>query len=91
MSNSDVNDRQWPHSPSHLFTPGALYMVTAGTHGKLPLFDSPEKLDYLLSQLFEETDKNQWQLHAWAMMANHYHFIAQDLDKAVTLEDSNLA
>jgi hypothetical protein len=24
--------REWTHAPSHLFSPGAVYMVTAGTY-----------------------------------------------------------
>ncbi|MDX9975650.1 MAG: transposase [FCB group bacterium] len=79
--------REWPHSPSHLFVPNAAYMVTAGVYGKALLFDTAEKLDSLQHSLFEEAERFQWQLQAWAVMANHYHFIAHAPADAATLKD----
>lgn len=67
---------EWPHAPSHLFLPNAAYMVTAGTYGKQRIFDNGPKLDYLLGLLFQEAERFQWMLQAWAVMENHYHFVA---------------
>ena len=77
--------RTWHHSPSHLFEPGAAYFVTAGTYQKATFFDTPEKRDFLLSTLFEEAKRFDWRLEAWAVMSNHYHFVAMAPEDANTL------
>ena len=78
---------EWPHAPSHLFSANSFYMVTAGTYRKVLLFKTSERLDYLMKTLFEEARRFQWQLHAWAIMANHYHFVAKAPEDAETLKD----
>lgn len=78
--------RQWVHSPSHLFLPGSTYIVTASTFQKELLFNTPVKLDLLQQTLFEEAERWNWKLDAWAVMANHYHIIAQAPAKAETLK-----
>ena len=51
-------------------------MVTAGTHQKLPHLNTPERLDFFLESLFARADEFGWELRAWAVLANHYHFVA---------------
>jgi putative transposase len=66
----------WPPAPTHwLFEPG-IYLVTAGTHQKLPHLNSPARLDFFLESLFQYAEEFQWSLWAWAVLANHYHFLA---------------
>ena len=66
----------WPHAPAHwLFEPG-LYMVTAGTHRKLPHLNTPDRLQFFMDSLFACAEEFGWVLRAWAVMANHYHFVA---------------
>ena len=66
----------WPHAPRHwLFDPG-LYMVTAGTAQKLPHLNTPARLDFFLASLFAGAMESGWELRAWAVLANHYHFVA---------------
>jgi len=66
----------WPHAPQHwLFEQGA-YMVTAGTYQKLPQLNTPARLDFFLKSLFTYAEEFGWSLRAWAVLANHYHFIA---------------
>src|ERR1700685_3236171 len=66
----------WPHAPRHwLFDPG-LYMVTAGTAQKLPHLNTPARRDFFLDALFARAMESGWELHAWAVLANHYHFVA---------------
>ena len=80
--------KEWAHAPSHLFQPGAIYMITAATYKKALLFDTPQKRDFLLSALFEESERLEWRMQAWAVMANHYHFVAlapSDADSLKTL------
>ncbi len=79
--------REWPHAPSHLFVPNTAYLVTAGTYGKALFFDSPVKLDFLLGALFDEAETFGWGLQAWAVMANHYHFVGRSPDNPGTLKE----
>jgi putative transposase len=77
--------RQYIHSPSHLFLPGGTYIVTASTYLKELFFNTPAKRDFLQQTLFEEAERWGWKLEAWAIMANHYHFIGKSPAKADTL------
>jgi putative transposase len=52
-------------------------MVTTGIYEKLPHLNSPPRLDFFLQSLFACAAESGWQLQAWAVLANHYHFIAQ--------------
>ena len=60
-------------------------MVTAGTYLKQPLFRGPDRLRYLCEMLLEVAEKHKWQLQAWAVFPNHYHFVAllpEEISKA---------
>ena len=75
----------WPHAPAHwLFEPG-LYMVTAGTYLKAPHLSSSERLNFFLESLFAHAAESEWKLQAWAVLANHYHFVAASPPEADTL------
>jgi putative transposase len=75
----------WPHAPKHwLFEPGT-YMVTTGTYQKLPHLNSPQRLDFFLVSLFARAEEFGWDLRAWAVLANHYHFVAQSPSDPGTL------
>jgi putative transposase len=66
----------WPHGPAHwLFEPG-LYIVTVSTYRKLPHLNSPLRLDFFQDCLFKCASEFGWKLRAWAVFANHYHFVA---------------
>ena len=67
----------WPHAPKHwLFDPGN-YIVTTGTYNKLHHLNTPQRLDYFLESLFAHATEFGWELRAWAVLVNHYHFVAQ--------------
>lgn len=68
--------RRWPHSPLHMLAGGGAYIVTAGTYLKFPYLNSPGRLDMTLDKLFLCAEKFGWDLQAWAVMSNHYHFVA---------------
>jgi len=51
-------------------------MVTAGTYQKIRYFDHPERLTLLQKVLFDLANTYHWQLQAWAILSNHYHFVA---------------
>jgi len=66
----------WHHSPLHQLGESGAYMVTAGTYQKKRLFSSDELLTMVQDSLFRIAAEYRWQLQAWAIMANHYHFVA---------------
>ncbi|MEE9369529.1 MAG: transposase [Pontiella sp.] len=49
--------------------------------------DSPDKLTLVQDMLFKYALQFGWQLQAWAIMGNHYHFIAVSPDNPSTLAD----
>jgi REP-associated tyrosine transposase len=67
----------WPHGPAHRLGSAGMYMVTAGTYQKTPIFSSRSRLDLLLSRFFEVTEEHHASLQAWALFPNHYHFVAE--------------
>ncbi len=76
---------RWVHRPAHLFQPDGVYMVTAGTVEKAPLFRGAERLRVLQGELFAAATTYDWRLQAWAIFANHYHFVAEAPADARTL------
>ena len=69
--------KDWPHAPVHRLADNAIYFVTAGTLHKHHYFDTPPKRDLLERMLLSYAKKFGWQLEAWAVLANHYHFVAR--------------
>ncbi|RYD60714.1 MAG: hypothetical protein EOP84_36635 [Verrucomicrobiaceae bacterium] len=67
----------WPHAPPHRLGPTGVYMVTAGTFGKLHHFQGESRLNYLHDLLLQTTAEFHWKMDAWAVFPNHYHFIAE--------------
>ena len=82
---AEIIFREGIHAPSHLFVPSAAYMVTAGTFRKASLFDTDAKRDFLLETLLDQAEQWGWNLQAWAIMPNHYHFVAYAPEDALTL------
>ncbi len=76
----------WPHGPLHLFVPNALYFVTASTLHKQRIFDTAAKLTLLQNTLFEVMLAYGWELQAWALFVNHYHFIARAPEDGTSLK-----
>jgi putative transposase len=70
----------WPHAPAHRLGEKGAYMVTAGTYDKYPFLNSAVLLDFVLNQLFSCALEFGWQLQAWAVLINHYHFVALSPD-----------
>ena len=76
----------WHHRPAHLFVPNTAYIVTAGTLRKQHFFPGAERLGLLQAELFAAADAHSWELQAWAIFSNHYHFIAYAPSNAATLK-----
>ncbi len=75
----------WPHSPVHWqFLPG-IYMVTAVTYHRIPYLAHPERKNLFLKILFAAAEEFGWSLHAWAVLHEHYHFLAASPENPGTL------
>jgi len=66
----------WPHSPVHRLSEVGAYMVTCGTYLKQHRFGGNERLRFLCDALLRLAAEYQWNLQAWAVFSNHYHFVA---------------
>jgi putative transposase len=67
----------WPHAPPHFLQDQSIYMVTAGTFLKVHFFQTEERLKFLHDSLLSMSRLFGWELHAWAVFSNHYHFVAK--------------
>jgi putative transposase len=76
------HSKDWPHAPLHRLSEQGTYLVTSGTYGKEHLFQGRQRLDLLESALLGVLKKLGWQLEAWAVFSNHYHFVAHSFSGA---------
>ena len=76
----------WPHAPVHRFDSQGIYIVTAATLTKNHLFADPGKLTLLENCLLSLAKQYQWQLQAWAVFSNHYHFVARSANDSASLK-----
>jgi len=67
-------------------TEAGAYMVTAGIHHKAKLLNTPDRLCLVLNLLFEFAECYKWRLQAWAILSNHYHFVALSPDQPESLK-----
>jgi len=65
----------WPHAPVHKLNEQGIYMVTCGTYRKKHVLNDARQLDLVQNMLFVHAEEYKWQLQAWAVFSNHYHFI----------------
>lgn len=77
--------KDWPHAPVHRFGGAGTFMVTAATLNKRLLFLGTENLNLLQGKLLSLARSYQWNLQAWAVFANHYHFIGRNQYKSDNL------
>ena len=75
-----------PHAPLHRFNSDGIYMVTAATLYKQRFFTKPDHLDLLQDQLLSLAKRYQWQLEAWAVFVNHYHFVGRNRTESESLD-----
>ena len=66
----------WPHAPIHRLSDAGAYLVTAGTYRKIHHLRDAKRLDIVLDALLTTAEEFDWRLQAWAVMSNHYHFLA---------------
>jgi putative transposase len=77
--------KQWPHAPIHIVDESGTFMVTAATFKKQLFFNTSQKLQYLEHTLLKTAVEMGWQLQAWAIFPNHYHFISLSPEQPETL------
>ena len=73
-------EKCWPHAPVHRVNAHGTYIVTAATLYKQHLFQGDDRLDFLESKLLELAQEHGWELEAWAVFSNHYHFVGHSRD-----------
>jgi putative transposase len=78
---------KWPHAPSHEVDHPGAYIVTASTQYKQKLFDTAEKLTLLEEALLGTLTERGWQIQAWAVFPNHYHFVGLSPDEGLGLTE----
>ncbi len=66
----------WPHAPTHRLAHQGTYFVTARTYKAEHHFRSRDRLAVLHRGLLQLASDFDWQLEAWAVFSNHYHFVA---------------
>ena len=66
----------WPHAPTHQLSERGTYFITGATYLKAHHFRGARRLRVLQRGLLTVAEKFGWQLEAWAVFSNHYHFIA---------------
>ncbi len=82
MNSSRIGTKtSWHHAPLHIFQPGSIYMITGGTLGRRHLFRGRERLRLLESVFFDVITCRDWELRAWALFSNHYHFVGRAPEK----------
>ncbi|MGH9791185.1 MAG: REP-associated tyrosine transposase [Candidatus Acidiferrales bacterium] len=83
-----LNDTMdWPHSPLHRVEHPGTFIVTAGVYQKQPIFRGAGRLRLLYTSLLNLASQYEWQLQAWAVFPNHYHFVAASPAKVSSLRD----
>jgi putative transposase len=79
----------WPHAPTHQLSGQGTYFVTASTYQRAHHFRGAKRLRILHRGLLTVAGKFGWQLEAWAVFSNHYHFVAHSpaVGDAASLSD----
>lgn len=74
------------HNPPHYFIPDAMYMVTGAILYNQHLLREDRRKGFVLRTLLERAVLLDWSLQAWAVLNNHYHFVAKAPENATTLK-----
>ncbi|HEV2393915.1 MAG TPA: hypothetical protein VG146_16300 [Verrucomicrobiae bacterium] len=72
----------WPHSPLRQLSTRGTYFVTASTYLKEHHFKGRDRLRVLHRGLLKVMRDFGWELEAWAVFSNHYHFVGHSPPKA---------
>jgi putative transposase len=75
----------YPHNPPHYFVPNAMYMVTGAILHNRNLLIEDRKKELILQTLLQRSSTFGWDMQAWAILNNHYHFVARAPENVNTL------
>ena len=70
----------------HKLSKFGTFFITSGTYQKQHFFRDPKRLDVMQRGLLTLASKYGWQLEAWAIFSNHYHFVAHNMNNSVTID-----
>ena len=68
--------RTWPHAPCKRVSEPGIYIVTAATYEKEAYYSGEGRLQVLQNTLLSSAEATGWEMMAWAVFPNHYHFVA---------------
>jgi putative transposase len=77
--------KTYPHNPPHYFVSNAMYMITGAILYNQPLLHGSKRREFVLQTLFDRARLFDWHLQAWAILNNHYHFVARAPEHATSL------
>ena len=77
--------KDWPHAPVHRLNSAGVYMVTGATLHKRHFFAGNHNLNALETSLLKLAKQYLWQLEAWSVFSNHYHFVGRSDDSSENL------
>ena len=72
--------KDWPHAPPHRLAESGVYFLTSRTRDGKHLLAEDEMKDWFQAKLKELAKEYGWKLEAWAILSNHYHFVAHSPD-----------
>lgn len=79
-----TRETPWPRAPEHRLSESGTFFVTAATYRKEHYFRGRGRVEVLHRGLLTVARDFQWQLEAWAVFSNHYHFVGRSPDKETT-------
>jgi putative transposase len=68
--------QDWPHAPPHRLGHAGVFFVTARCLEQWHHFATAERRDFLQARLLTLAQHYGRRLEAWAVLVNHYHFVA---------------
>jgi putative transposase len=82
-----ADETPWPHAPEHRLSVCGTYLVSASTYLRQHHFRGKARLAVLHRGLLKVTADFGWQLEAWAVFSNHYHFVGHSPADQATAEN----
>jgi putative transposase len=77
--------KDWHHSPVHRIIDKGTFIVTASTYCKEELLKTDQHKILFQDTLHELSEEFHWNLQAWAILNNHYHFIVSGSETSDSL------
>jgi putative transposase len=68
--------RDWPHAPPHRLGSAGVYFLTARAREERHLLAEDSMKDWFEETFLHIAGENGWKMEAWAILSNHYHFVA---------------